>query len=83
MAQVEGYALEMSGKRRKDRHRHSRLEIGWHLAGEQLDESFVCPHAAIRPFVLTDEELAGIEGLETQYVKAICNLICQRTVTNN
>ena len=35
---TEGYALEMSGKRRKDRHRHSRLEIGWHLAGEQLDE---------------------------------------------
>ena len=32
--------------------------------------SFVCPHAAIRPFVLTDEELAGIEGLETQDVKA-------------
>ena len=35
---AEGYALKMSGKRRKDRHRHSRLEIGWHLAGEQLDE---------------------------------------------
>ena len=32
--------------------------------------SFVCPHAAIRPFVLTDEELAGIEGLQTQDVKA-------------
>ena len=32
--------------------------------------SFVCPHAAIRPFVLTDEELAGIEGLETQEIKA-------------
>ena len=32
--------------------------------------SFVCPHAAIRPFVLTDEELAGIEGLATQDVKA-------------
>ena len=32
--------------------------------------SFVCPHAAIRPFVLTDEELAGIEGLKTQDVKA-------------
>ena len=32
--------------------------------------SFVCPHAAIRPFVLTDDELAGIEGLETQEVKA-------------
>ncbi len=32
--------------------------------------SFVCPHAAIRPFVLNDEELAGIEGLETQDMKA-------------
>ena len=32
--------------------------------------SFVCPHAAIRPFVLTDAELAGIEGLETQEIKA-------------
>jgi len=32
--------------------------------------SFVCPHAAIRPFVLTDDELAGIEGLETQPVLA-------------
>ena len=31
--------------------------------------SFVCPHAAIRPFVLTDEELAGIQ-IETQDVKA-------------
>ena len=28
----------MSGKRREDRHCHSRLEIGRHLAGEQLDE---------------------------------------------
>ena len=32
--------------------------------------SFVCPHAAIRPFVLTDDELAGIPGLATQEVKA-------------
>ena len=31
-------ALEMSSQRREDRHRHSRLEIGRHLAGEQLDE---------------------------------------------
>ena len=35
---AEGYALKMSGKRREDRHCHSRLEIGRHLAGEQLDE---------------------------------------------
>ena len=32
--------------------------------------SFVCPHAAIRPFVLTDEELAGVPGLATQEIKA-------------
>ena len=31
--------------------------------------SFVCPHAAIRPFVLTDEELAGIQ-IDTQDMKA-------------
>ena len=31
--------------------------------------SFVCPHAAIRPFVLTDEELAGIDT-PTQEIKA-------------
>ena len=35
---AEGYALKMSGKRREDRHCHSRLEIDRHLAGEQLDE---------------------------------------------
>ena len=32
--------------------------------------AFVCPHAAIRPFVLTDEELAGVEGLATQSIIA-------------
>ncbi|MCI5813785.1 MAG: pyruvate:ferredoxin (flavodoxin) oxidoreductase [Prevotella sp.] len=32
--------------------------------------AFVCPHAAIRPFVLTDEELAGVEGLATQNIIA-------------
>ena len=32
--------------------------------------SFVCPHAAIRPFVLTDEALAGVPGLATQEIKA-------------
>jgi pyruvate-ferredoxin/flavodoxin oxidoreductase len=31
--------------------------------------SFVCPHAAIRPFVLTDEELKGFNG-QTQEIKA-------------
>ena len=31
--------------------------------------SFVCPHAAIRPFVLTDEEKAGFNGA-TQDIKA-------------
>ena len=36
--------------------------------------AFVCPHAAIRPFVLTDDELAGIPGLETQEIKAPKNL---------
>ena len=30
----------------------------------------VCPPAAIRPFVLTDEELAGVEGLATQNIIA-------------
>ena len=35
---TEADTLEMSSQRREDRHRHSRLEIGWHLAGEQLDE---------------------------------------------
>ncbi|MBQ8969308.1 MAG: pyruvate:ferredoxin (flavodoxin) oxidoreductase [Bacteroidaceae bacterium] len=32
--------------------------------------AFVCPHAAIRPFVLTDEELAGFEGLDNIEMKA-------------
>ena len=32
--------------------------------------AFVCPHAAIRPFVLTDEELAGFNGLDTIEMKA-------------
>ena len=36
--------------------------------------AFVCPHAAIRPFVLTDEELAGIPELTTQEIKAPKNL---------
>ena len=31
--------------------------------------SFVCPHAAVRPFVLTDEELKGFNG-QTQEIKA-------------
>ena len=31
--------------------------------------SFVCPHAAIRPFVMTDEELAGFNGA-SQEIKA-------------
>ena len=31
--------------------------------------AYVCPHAAIRPFVLTDEELKGIQ-IETQEMKA-------------
>jgi pyruvate-ferredoxin/flavodoxin oxidoreductase len=31
--------------------------------------SFVCPHAAIRPFVLTDDELKGFNG-QTQEIKA-------------
>ena len=32
--------------------------------------AFVCPHAAIRPFVLTDEELAGFDNLATIEMKA-------------
>ncbi len=32
--------------------------------------AFVCPHAAIRPFVLTDDELAQFDGLETLEMKA-------------
>ncbi|MBQ6062570.1 MAG: pyruvate:ferredoxin (flavodoxin) oxidoreductase [Prevotella sp.] len=32
--------------------------------------AFVCPHAAIRPFVLTDEELAGFENFDTITMKA-------------
>jgi len=32
--------------------------------------AFVCPHAAIRPFVLTDGELAQFDGLETLEMKA-------------
>ena len=32
--------------------------------------AFVCPHAAIRPFVLTDDELAQFNGLETLEMKA-------------
>ena len=31
--------------------------------------AFVCPHAAIRPFVLTDEELAGFENFDTITMK--------------
>ena len=32
--------------------------------------AYICPHAAIRPFVLTDDELAGFDGLETLEMKA-------------
>ena len=32
--------------------------------------AYICPHAAIRPFVLTDDELAGFEGLTTLEMKA-------------
>ena len=32
--------------------------------------AFVCPHAAIRPFVLTDEELAGFNNFDTIEMKA-------------
>ncbi len=32
--------------------------------------AYICPHAAIRPFVLTDEELAQFDGLETLEMKA-------------
>ncbi len=32
--------------------------------------AYICPHAAIRPFVLTDEELAGFEALTTLDMKA-------------
>ena len=32
--------------------------------------AYVCPHAAIRPFVLTDDELAGFNALDTIEMKA-------------
>jgi len=32
--------------------------------------AYICPHAAIRPFVLTNDELAGFDGLETLEMKA-------------
>ena len=32
--------------------------------------AYICPHAAIRPFVMTDAELAGFDGLETLEMKA-------------
>ena len=32
--------------------------------------AYICPHAAIRPFVLTDDELAQFDGLETLEMKA-------------
>ena len=32
--------------------------------------AYICPHAAIRPFVLTDEELSGFEGLNAIEMKA-------------
>ena len=32
--------------------------------------AYICPHAAIRPFVLTDDELKGFDGLETLEMKA-------------
>ncbi len=32
--------------------------------------AYICPHAAIRPFVLTDDELAKFEGLNTLDMKA-------------
>ena len=32
--------------------------------------AFVCPHAAIRPFVLTNDELAKFDGLDTIEMKA-------------
>ena len=32
--------------------------------------AFVCPHAAIRPFVLTNDELAAFDGLDTIEMKA-------------
>ena len=32
--------------------------------------AYICPHAAIRPFVLTDDELAKFDGLETLEMKA-------------
>ena len=32
--------------------------------------AYVCPHAAIRPFVLTDEEKAQFEGLDSREMKA-------------
>jgi pyruvate-ferredoxin/flavodoxin oxidoreductase len=32
--------------------------------------AYICPHAAIRPFVLTNDELAGFEGLNAIEMKA-------------
>ncbi|MDO4994524.1 MAG: pyruvate:ferredoxin (flavodoxin) oxidoreductase, partial [Bacteroidales bacterium] len=32
--------------------------------------AYICPHAAIRPFVLTDDELVQFDGLETLEMKA-------------
>ena len=32
--------------------------------------AYICPHAAIRPFVLTDDELGQFDGLETLEMKA-------------
>ena len=32
--------------------------------------AYICPHAAIRPFVLTDDELAGFDGLDTLEMRA-------------
>ena len=31
--------------------------------------AYICPHVAIHPFVLTDDELAGFDGLETLDMK--------------
>ena len=38
--------------------------------GRKNQCAYICPHAAIRPFVLTDDELAGFDGLETLEMKA-------------
>ena len=32
--------------------------------------AYICPHAAIRPFVLTDDEMKGFDGLDTIEMKA-------------